>query len=139
MPYPGAMKQMLRGYVVALLIVAALDALWLGVLARDFYRTELAGLMAEQVRLLPAAVFYLGYPAGLVALVLRPLPASLGAAASRAALLGLVAYGVYDMTNLATLKGFGVGLALVDMAWGTFVSASAGAAAWVAMRRASLR
>ncbi len=133
------MKQGIRGYVAALLLVGALDALWLGVLARDFYRAELGGLMAESVRLLPAAVFYLGYPAGLVALALRPMPASLAGAVSRAALLGLVAYGVYDMTNLATLKGFGVGLALVDMAWGSFVSASAGAAAWVAMRRASLR
>lgn len=136
--YAGAMKQTFLGYGAALLVVAALDALWLGLLARDFYRAELAGLMAEQVRLLPAAVFYLGYPAGLVALVLRPLPASLGAAAGRAALLGLVAYGVYDMTNLATLKGFGVMLALVDMAWGTFVTASAGAAGWWAMR-ASMR
>lgn len=134
MAYPGAMKQLLRGYLTALLIIGALDALWLGVLARDFYRAELAGLMAEQVRLLPAAVFYLGYPAGLVALALRPLPESLGAAARRAALLGLIAYGVYDMTNLATLKGFGATLALVDMAWGTFVTASAGAAAWWAMR-----
>ena len=128
------MKQALWGYAAALLVIAALDAFWLGVLARDFYRTELAGLMAEQVRLLPAAVFYLGYPAGLLALALWPLPPTLSAAASRAALLGLIAYGVYDMTNLATLKGFSARLALTDMAWGVVVSASGGVAAWVAMR-----
>lgn len=133
------MKQALWGYGCALLVIGALDALWLGLLARDFYRTELSGLMAAQVRLLPAAVFYLGYPAGLLALVLWPMPPTLGAAMAKAALLGLVAYGVYDMTNLATLKGFSVRLALTDMAWGTFVSAAGAAAAWAAMRWAASR
>lgn len=133
------MKRQLLGYGAAMLVIGALDALWLGLLARDFYRTELAGLMVEQVRLLPAAVFYFGYPAGLIALALRPLPTTFGAAVGRAALLGLVAYGAYDMSNLATLKGFGVRLAWIDMAWGTFVSASGGAAAWAAMRLRPLR
>lgn len=132
-------RQALRGFGAAWLVVAVLDALWLGLVARDFYRSELAGLMAAEVRLLPAAVFYLGYPAGLVALALRPLPPTLGAAVSRAALLGLIAYGVYDMTNLATLQGYSTRLALADMAWGTLVSACAGAAAWLAMRSSPRR
>jgi uncharacterized membrane protein len=125
------------GYGAALVVVGVLDALWLGVLARDFYRAELGALMAEQVRWVPALVFYFGYPAGLVTLALSPLPETLGAAVLRSALLGLIAYGVYDMTNLATLKGFGVRLALTDLAWGTFVTACAGAAAFSAMRWAA--
>ena len=128
------MKLWLTGYGVALLVIGALDALWLGVLARDFYRREMGDLMTDSVRLLPAAIFYFGYPAGLVTLVLTPLPDSLGAALFKSAAFGLVAYGVYDLTNMATLRHWSVKLALTDMAWGTFISLAAGAVAFVAMR-----
>jgi uncharacterized membrane protein len=116
-------------------VVGILDALWLGWLARDFYRREIGSLMADSIRWLPAAVFYLGYPAGLVALALTPIPAGLGDAILRSALLGLVVYGVYDMTNMATLKQWSWQLAAVDMAWGTVVAACAGGAAWLAMSK----
>ncbi len=125
------------GYGVALLVMGALDALWLGYVARDFYRQEMGSLMAPQVRVLPAALFYLGYPAGLVTLALVPLPESTSVALGRAALVGLVAYGAYDLTNLAVLRGASVKLALVDMAWGTLASGVAGAAAYLAMQRAA--
>ncbi len=128
------MKIWLTGYGAALLVVGLLDGLWLGFIARDFYRRELGDLMADSVRIAPAAVFYFGFPAGLVALALTPAPTSLGMAVLRSAVLGLVAYGVYDMTNMATLRTWSLKLALVDMAWGTAVAASAGAAAFSAMR-----
>ncbi len=128
------MKIWLAGYGAALLVIGLLDALWLGFIAKDFYRRELGPLMADPIRIGPAAIFYFGFPAGLIALALTPLPAGLGQAVLRSALLGLVAYGVYDMTNLATLRGWTVKLALVDMAWGTAIAASAGAAAFSAMR-----
>lgn len=122
------------GYGAALLVLGALDGLWLGVVARDFYRQEMGDMMASSIRALPAAAFYIGYPVGLVTLALQPLPASASTALWRAALFGLVAYGVYDLTNLATLRQWSVKLALVDMAWGTLASALAGAAAWYAMQ-----
>ena len=128
------MKIWLTGYGAALLVVGLLDGLWLGFIARDFYRRELGDLMADPIRMVPAAVFYFGFPAGLIALALTPMPQGLGSAVARSALVGLLAYGVYDMTNLATLKGWPVKLALVDMAWGTLIAASAGAAAFSAMR-----
>ena len=133
------MKLWLTGYGVALLVIGALDALWLGVLARDFYRREMGDLMTDSVRLLPAAIFYFGYPAGLVTLVLTPLPDSLGTALFKSAAFGLVAYGVYDLTNMATLRHWSVKLALTDMAWGTFISLAAGAVAFVAMRWVAAR
>lgn len=133
------MKIWLAGYGAALLVIGLLDALWLGYVARDFYRRELGELMADPVRVVPAAIFYFGFPAGLLALALSPEPAGLGMAIARSALLGLVAYGVYDMTNLATLRGWSLKLALADMAWGTFISASAGAAAYSAMRWVAAR
>jgi uncharacterized membrane protein len=126
------------GYGAALLVMGVLDGVWLGLIARDFYRQEMGELMAPTVRALPAAAFYLAYPAGLVTLALQPMPASASSAVWRAALVGLVAYGTYDLTNLSVLRNASVKLALVDMAWGTLISAVAGAAAYFAMQRASV-
>ena len=131
------MKVWLWGYGTALLVIGVLDALWLGFIARDFYKREIGDLMADTVRLGPAAVFYFGYPAGLVALALTPMPASIGAAAVKSALVALVAYGVYDMTNMATLKQWSLKLALVDIGWGVLVGAVAGALAFSVMRWAA--
>jgi uncharacterized membrane protein len=123
------------GYGAALLVMGVLDALWLGVIARDLYRRELGELMAANVRVVPAALFYLAYPAGLVALALQPQPESMSMAAWRSALVGLVAYGTYDLTNMATLRQWSVTLTLADIAWGAFASALAGTAAFAAMQR----
>lgn len=129
------MNTFFKPYLAALLVMGVLDALWLGVLARDFYRQEMGALMAEQVRWVPAALFYFGFPAALVGLALFPAGQPMSHQIARAALVGLVGYGVYDLTNLATLQHWPVKLAVVDTAWGTFASTLAGAAAaWVAQR-----
>jgi len=129
------MNAALKPYLAALIVMGVLDALWLGVLAKDFYRQEMGEQMVAQIRWLPALLFYLAYPAALVALALYPAGQPLGTQIARAALVGLVAYGVYDLTNLSTLRHWPVRLALVDTAWGTFASAATGAAAaWVAQR-----
>jgi uncharacterized membrane protein len=127
---PVSLSSFLYAFGVALVVMAALDAVWLGWLAKDFYKQELGPLMTDSVRVLPAALYYLLYPAAIVFLALLPPPASLGAAALRSAVLGLTAFGVYDMTNLSTLRGYSVTLALVDMAWGTFATALGGSAAY---------
>ncbi len=113
------------------------DAVWLGIVAKGFYRRALGSLMADKVSLLPAALFYLAYPAGLVIFVLYP---AFGAGPSRpllpfvisGGLFGLFCYGTYDLVNQATLKGWPWRLTVVDMAWGTVVSA---AACWFALWR----
>ena len=113
-------------YAVALVATALLDGLWLGWLARDLYRREIGDLMADPIRIGPAVLFYVLYPLGLVYLALQPPPPAVLDAALRAAVVGLVAYGAYDLTNLATLRGWSARLCLVDMAWGTVASALAG-------------
>lgn len=129
------MSDFLKPYLAALLVVGLLDALWLGWLARDFYRDAIGAQMVEQVRWVPALLFYVGFPAALVALAVYPAGQPLAMQVARAALVGLVAYGVYDLTNLATLRHWPLRLALADTAWGTLVSTAAGAAAaWVARR-----
>lgn len=123
-------------YGAALLVVGILDAIWLGWLARDFYATRMTAFAAESVAKVPAAIFYFAYPAGLLALALSPTPSGLGDAVLRSALVGLVAYGTYDLTSLAVVRGFGAGLAAVDVAWGTALSAVTGAVAWAVLQRA---
>lgn len=117
-------------YGVALVVLGLLDAAWLGWLARDFYRREIGALMAESVRLAPAALFYLLYPLGLAYFGLQPAPDGLFDAVWRCALVGLLAYGTYDLSNLATLGGWSVRLCVVDVAWGMVASAVAGGVAW---------
>ncbi len=120
------MSRWLAAYGVALLVMSVLDAIWLGWLGREFYRQEMGALMTDSVRVVPAAIFYLAYPAAIVYLALSPPAAGLGEAVLRSALLGLTAYGVYDLTNLATVRGYSVTMAVVDMAWGTLATAVAG-------------
>lgn len=111
------MKKALFAYAGTLLAFLVLDGLWLGVLMAPTYRALLGSLMLDQPLLVPAAAFYILYVIGCVVFVV--LPASRWQrAASHGALLGLVAYGTYDLSNWATLKGWSAQLALMDMAWG---------------------
>lgn len=115
------MKKVLLAYVGTLLAFLVLDGLWLGVLMAPTYRALLGSLMLDQPLLAPAAVFYLLYVAGCVVFVVLP-ALSWQRAARLGALLGLVAYGTYDLSNWATLNGWSAQLALMDMAWGTFAT-----------------
>jgi len=130
------MPRYLLSYVAALLTLCAGDALWIGVLMGDFYKTQLGALMLERPRLDAAAAFYLLYGVGVVAFGVRAglAAGSWRSAAMHSALLGLVAFGTYDLSNLATLKGWAVELTIVDMLWGAVISALAGIAGYAANR-----
>lgn len=125
------------GNLAALLTVGVLDGLWLGVIARSFYQAEMAPLAAENFKLIPAALFYVLYPMGVLSLALTPAVSGWTEALGRSALLGLVVYGVYDLTNMATLKTWSLKLALVDATWGAFVTGMAGVIAYTAMQWAT--
>lgn len=130
------MDAYLKPYLAALLVLGVLDGAWLGWLTRDFYRRQIGAQMLDRLRWQPALLFYVSYPAALVALALFPAGQPPGQQVVRAALVGLVAYGVYDLTNRATLRHWPLKLVVVDVAWGTFVSAAAGAAAVWAVHHA---
>jgi len=121
------------GYGAALLTIGVLDGLWLGVIARDFYRSQMTGVIADNFNVVPAVIFYFLYPLGLLFVALTPPAQAWTEALTRSALLGLLAYGVYDLTNMATLKVWPAKLAMTDIAWGTFMTAMAGLAAYAAM------
>jgi uncharacterized membrane protein len=129
------MKKSLWAYAGTLLAFLVLDGLWLGVLMAPTYRALLGSLMLDSPLLVPAAVFYLLYVFGCVVLVVLPAK-TWRRASALGALLGLVAYGTYDLSNWATLHGWSAQLALMDMAWGTFATCVACSIGFWAARKA---
>nr|WP_315434958.1 DUF2177 family protein [uncultured Pseudomonas sp.] len=118
------MKKALIAYVSTLLTFLLLDGIWLGLLMAPTYRELLGSLMLDKPLLLPAAVFYCLYVIGCLVFVVLP-ALSWQRAAKLGALLGLVAYGTYDLTNWATLRDWSVQVSLMDWAWGTVATAVA--------------
>ena len=130
------LAQFALAYVAVLVAVAVLDAVWLGVLTKDLYKREMGSLMADSFRVVPAVLFYLLYPLALVYLVLWNAPASALDAMLRSAVLGLAAYGAYNLTYLSIIRGWSVSLSLIDWTWGGVVTALAGGAGyWAAWGR----
>jgi uncharacterized membrane protein len=131
------MRTLLLPYLVLIACMVLLDVLWLGVVARELYAGAIGHLMAPAPRLGPAIAFYLVYAAGLLVFVLaphgprRPMRSTL----AMAALFGTVAYATYDLSNLATLRDWPLGLALVDIAWGCIASTLSVLAARLCMDR----
>lgn len=128
------MSARLAAWAAASAVTLGLDLLWLGVVARGFYRAELGHLMAERVSWPPAFLFYALYGAGAVYFAVEPAlrAGGLRAAAVHGALLGLLAYGTYDLTNMAVLRGWGARIAALDVAWGVFLTAAVASAAFLA-------
>lgn len=120
------MTDFLIAFVAALLAMAVIDGLWLGLVARTFYRRHLGPLMAERPNWVAAVAFYLLYVVGVT--VFAALPGaeaeSLIDAAWRGGLFGLVAYATYDLTNAATLRAWPNIVVVVDMAWGAILTAA---------------
>jgi uncharacterized membrane protein len=113
-------------YAVTLPIFFAIDLVWLGLVAKEFYRKHLGYIMAPEVNWFAAILFYLIFIAGIVFFAVKP--ALEAQSATRAllfgALFGLVTYATYDLTNHATVRDWPPIVTVVDLAWGTTLSAS---------------
>jgi uncharacterized membrane protein len=121
--------KLLALYLLTLVTFLAIDAVWLGLIAKDMYRRELGHLLAPHVRWGAAIVFYVIYIAGLLILVVLPHQRSpLLMVAALGAVFGLVAYATYDLTNLATITRWPLSVTLADLAWGAFVTGVTAAA-----------
>ncbi len=130
------MGKYLIAYAGALVVLLAMDAVWLGVLMRDFYKTELGALMRENPRLAAAGVFYAVYVVGVVVFAIGPAldGGGWGRALVMGGLFGFFAYFTYDMVNYATLKGYSLRLVLVDTAWGIVVTGMSALAGYQAVQ-----
>ena len=113
-----------KAYAFTLIVFFGLDLLWLGVVARNFYASQLGSLMRENINFVAAGGFYLAYVAGIVFFAIAPALAegSWQKSALNGALLGLIAYGTYDMTNVATLRNWPITMSMVDLAWGGLIT-----------------
>lgn len=129
--------RMIRQYAISLLVFIAIDAVWLGAIAPRFYKEHLGHLLSPQVNWYAAAAFYLIFILGLVVFVIRPAVSARSSlkALGLGALFGLVTYATYDLTNLATLRGFPLIVVVVDLGWGTILSATVAAVSiWLLLR-----
>jgi len=139
------MLSYLAAYGATAVVLLALDLLWLGVIAKSFYRDGIGHLMADPPNLVAGGVFYLLYPVGVLLFAVAPAAWTGGLAASAelpwsravlaGALFGFFAYATYDLSNLATLRGWPLRVTLVDIVWGTALTAAAAAAGRWALAR----
>lgn len=120
------MSDFLVRFLVAGGVMGVFDALWLTVVASKFYKSQLGGLLLEKPNMTAAVIFYVIYVVGVVAFVLSPAieKGSWLYALGYGALFGFVAYATYDLTNLSTIKGFTTKVVVVDMVWGTVLTAA---------------
>ncbi|QRM57543.1 DUF2177 family protein [Sinorhizobium sp. BG8] len=114
-------------YVATAIVFFGIDFVWLSKVAPEFYKSRIGDLLLDEPNFAAAGLFYLFYVAGIVYFVVAPalhggnwMNAMVGGA-----LLGLIAYGTYDMTNLATLKNWSLTVSLVDMLWGAMLTSLA--------------
>jgi uncharacterized membrane protein len=127
---------MLAAYFTSLVVFVGVDFLWLGRMGDAFYRPAMGGMAMDGFRLGPALVFYLLYAFGIGYFAATPALAAQDwrLAAAHGLLFGLVGYGVYDLTNQATLRSWPLALTLVDMSWGAFLTGLAALAGYLAGR-----
>ena len=130
------MLQMTVAFVAALIAFGICDFAWLGFVAKDFYQAQIGPLLLAKPNWTAAAIFYPLYTAGLVLFCVEPALAhgTWVRALVLGMLLGLLGYGTYDLSNLATLKGWTTSLVVVDVIWGMIVSGVAATAGYFAAR-----
>jgi uncharacterized membrane protein len=128
--------QPLIAYLGTAIVFFAIDFVWLAFIAKTFYAQQLGPLMRESPNLTVAAVFYVVYVVGVVVFAVMPAvrAESWATALALGALLGLVAYGTYDATNLATLKNWPTIVSVVDVIWGTALTAVSATAGYFFVR-----
>lgn len=115
---------MIIKFLSVLVPLGVLDGLWILVVAKSFYSKHMSFLFSEKVNYFPIYFFYPIYALGILFLVVLPAlkSGSLSEALWRGALLGLVSYGAYDLTNQATISGWPTVMTLVDIGWGVLVT-----------------
>lgn len=113
-------------FLIALPVFFAIDMLWLGLIAKSFYREQLGPMLRSDVNWIAAFIFYAIFLVGLVVFVVVPAvdAGSWSQALLRGALFGIVTYATYDLTNLSTLRDWPVVLTVVDLAWGMVLAGS---------------
>ncbi|MBM4102791.1 MAG: DUF2177 family protein [Planctomycetes bacterium] len=131
------MSRILLTYAVSVPVFFIVDMIWLGIIAKGFYRKALEPLLTPNINWTAALLFYFLFLFGILIFALLPgmEKRSLVYTITMAALFGFIAYATYDLTNLATLRDWPLMLSIVDMIWGAFLSASTATVTYLIMSR----
>jgi len=110
-------------YICTVPVFFLVDMLWLGIVARGFYRHQLDDILGDHINWTAAVVFYLIYIVGILLFAVRPAINSNAwtQALILGAMFGFFTYATYDLTNLATIKDWPLTIVFVDIIWGTFL------------------
>jgi uncharacterized membrane protein len=117
-------------YLVTLFVLVPLDFLFLGLVAKGFFASQVGDMLGE-IRLAPAILFYLLYVAGIVIFVNGPAGATWPSTPLYGALFGLFCYATFELTSLSLLRHWTWAVVVVDVCWGMFVTAVASTAGLV--------
>jgi uncharacterized membrane protein len=129
-------SKILIGFVLTMLVFFAIDLVWLGLVAKNFYARNMGEMLAPKVKWAAALIFYAIYIAGILAFVVFPAieQESLARAAYMGAFLGLLCYATYDLTSYALIKNFPLNVVIVDLVWGTVLTTAVSSASFFIFR-----
>lgn len=124
------MKEILSPFFIALFIFLLIDIIWISLSVKFLYKPAFGELLNEKPVLWAAILFYIIYVFGLTLIIIKPAINydSLTHALLMGAIFGLVAYGTYNLTNMAIIKNWSPKVVFIDMAWGTFLTSITSAA-----------
>ncbi len=124
--------KIIYSYLLTVVVFFAIDMLWLGLIAKNLYRKYLGNFLSDTVNWKAAIIFYLIFIVGIFIFAIMPAveKSSVGKAVLLGALFGFFTYATYDLTNLATLKGWPLPIVFIDMAWGAVLTASVSTAGY---------
>ncbi|MEQ9412995.1 MAG: DUF2177 family protein [Cyclobacteriaceae bacterium] len=128
--------KLIISYLLTAVVFFAIDLLWLGVVAKGLYNKYLGNLLSDQINWPAAIIFYLLFIVGIFIFAILPAvdKASLSKAIVLGALFGFFTYATYDLTNLATLKGWPLTIVFIDITWGSVLTATVSAAGYTITR-----
>ena len=129
--------QIIRNFGVAFGVFMIIDLIWLGVVAKKLYAKYLGYIMTDQINWIAAVLFYIIFVAGMLFFVINPAlkDNSLMYALGVGALYGFLTYATYDLTNLATLKDWPLTITVIDLIWGTTLSALTSTISFLILQR----
>lgn len=124
-------------YLTSLVTFFAVDMVWLGMMAKRFYRPTLGDILLPGVNMAPAIVFYILFPIGLVFFAVAPAlrAGSISTALMYGAMFGFFTYATYDLTNQATVRNWTTQLTVVDAAWGSVLAAATAAVSYLVAQK----
>jgi len=117
------MIESIKTYIIALIVFFAIDLVWLGVIAKNLYSSEIGFIMSDKPNWVVAVIFYMLFIVGLVFFVINPAVEknSWTYALFAGMLFGFITYATYDLTNLATLKDWPLKVTIIDLIWGASI------------------